>query len=100
MSTTHRFLALAAIVLGLGAIWSMTSPAPGSAAGTVLFGADAGTDENGSDLVPLLDLEQEIGRQLDLVRVFERWDSDWVSAYLDEIESRWENIKGQVCYGV
>ncbi len=75
---------LAAIVVGS---WMATTPSPGSAAGTVIFGADAGTDENGSDLQPLLDLEAEIGRQLDLVRVFLRWDDDFISAYLSEIEN-------------
>lgn len=63
-------------------------PAPeGTAASTVLFGANPGLDANGSRLVPLEDMEEAIGRPLDLVRVFERWDAEWDSAFHQAVEN-------------
>lgn len=57
-------------------------PGPGAEAGDFFFGGHPGRGDREANL---LNLEAQIGRQFDLVRVFERWDSPFPEPYHDEI---------------
>ena len=83
--TSRWRMLLVAVAAGVVAA-TLTGSPQSSAAGSVMFGANPGIDETGSSLGPLLDMEETLGRPLDIVRVYEPWDSDWSSRYLDEIE--------------
>lgn len=62
----------------------VTVPERGSAAGAVLFGANPALID-GSRTAGVLELEALLGREMDLVRDFERWDSQFPAPFHEEM---------------
>ncbi len=72
---------LGALILVAATLLSI-APTPSRAAGTILFGA---TPEFPGTTNGVTAFEAGIGRQLDFVRVFENWDSDFPSSFHNDM---------------
>jgi hypothetical protein len=66
------------------AVLNVTPPSTGATSDEVLFGAYPGL-VGSSNLAALNALEADLGRELDLVRVYERWDAGLGGAFHNEI---------------
>ncbi len=72
------------VVLLAASAFLITVPERGAAAGNVLFGANPELVD-GSRTAGVLELEEHLGREMDLVRDFERWDSQFPAPFHEEM---------------
>ncbi len=80
--TTRALVVILLVAQGL----TLGVAPPSAASGEVLFGANPGGANDGR-LDELNNLETQLNRPLDFVRVFEVWDSPWPTAYHDALIS-------------